>query len=60
MRHIYFCESCKNYTMKVNCSCSVPTISSRPAKFSPIDKLGVYRREAKRLQREKTVSTNII
>lgn len=48
-RHILYCEKCKLYTMKEICSvCSSKTKSRKPAKFSPADKWGKYRRIAKK------------
>jgi len=42
------CPKCNIYTLKKNCSkCQIPTISPKPAKYSPIDKWGKYRRIAK-------------
>lgn len=46
--HIYKCNNCKTYTLKTVCpNCSNPTISPKPAKYSPEDKYGIYRRKAK-------------
>lgn len=43
------CPKCNKYTMKEKCdSCNVATISTHPAKYSPEDNYGSYRREAKR------------
>jgi H/ACA ribonucleoprotein complex subunit 3 len=43
------CENCGEYTMDKNCSkCKIETISIRPAKYSPEDKYGYYRRLAKK------------
>ncbi|MBT4539006.1 ribosome biogenesis protein [Candidatus Woesearchaeota archaeon] len=41
------CAVCKQYTLKQN-HCQKLTILPRPPKYSPIDKLGKYRREAKK------------
>ncbi|MBT5739491.1 ribosome biogenesis protein [Candidatus Woesearchaeota archaeon] len=41
------CAICKQYTLKQN-HCQKLTILPRPPKYSPIDKLGKYRREAKK------------
>ena len=49
MKSILFCPKCKKYTLKEKCSrCQVKTISSKPPKFSPINKYGNYRREEKK------------
>jgi len=46
MKHIKKCAECKRYTLKEEC-CSKPTIMPKPAKFSPEDPYGSYRRTAK-------------
>ena len=39
------CSDCNVYTLKEYChKCNKKTISPRPAKFSPDDKYGKYRR----------------
>ena len=53
MRHIFKCLSCGKYTMKEVCTCGIKTSSSKPAKYSPEDNYGTYRRKAKREQWEK-------
>lgn len=45
--HILYCIKCKEYTMKEEC-CGKPTSERKPAKWSPEDKYGSYRREAKK------------
>jgi len=46
---IFKCENCKNYTLKKTCSkCKEDTNNPKPAKFSPEDKFGKYRRLAKK------------
>ena len=35
------------YTMKEKCSCGGDAVTTRPAKYSPDDKYGSYRRKAK-------------
>jgi len=43
------CKKCQKYTMHVNCPiCNQKTLQTKPPKFSPIDKYGKYRREAKK------------
>ena len=49
MRHIQKCGVCKIYTLKENCLiCGEKTINPKPAKYSLDDKMGKYRREAKK------------
>lgn len=48
MLHILKCNKCKKYTLKEYCpDCNTKTISPKPAKFSPEDKWGFWRRKAK-------------
>jgi len=48
MKHLRYCENCYTYTLKSNCSvCNAATIIKKPAKFSPEDPYGSYRRAAK-------------
>ncbi|MFH0798455.1 MAG: RNA-protein complex protein Nop10 [Candidatus Woesearchaeota archaeon] len=48
-KHILYCSSCKEFTMKENCpKCGAKVLSTKPAKFSPEDKWGKYRRMAKK------------
>ncbi len=47
-RHILFCKGCDIYTLEEACpKCKSKTLSTKPAKFSPEDKWGKYRRIAK-------------
>lgn len=48
MRHILKCVSCGNYTLKEKCKCGSKAVTPRPAKYTPEDKYGNYRREAKK------------
>ncbi len=48
MKKILKCIKCGKYTMKEICSCGEKTISPKPAKYSPEDKFGEYRRLAKK------------
>jgi H/ACA ribonucleoprotein complex subunit 3 len=42
------CPSCGTYTLKRECpKCSCETSVPKPMKFSPEDRLGKYRRQAK-------------
>jgi|APSaa5957512535_1039671.scaffolds.fasta_scaffold10864_5 H/ACA ribonucleoprotein complex subunit 3 len=46
---IFKCGTCENYTLKKTCSkCNKKTDNPKPAKFSPEDKFGKYRRLAKK------------
>ena len=47
--HILRCPKCERYTMKDTCpKCNEKTLTTIPAKYSPEDPYGAYRREAKR------------
>jgi H/ACA ribonucleoprotein complex subunit 3 len=49
MKHLLKCPKCGIYTMKETCPIdSEKTINPKPAKFSPEDKMGDYRRKAKK------------
>ncbi|MBS3073079.1 ribosome biogenesis protein [Candidatus Pacearchaeota archaeon] len=54
-KEILFCNKCKKYTMKESC-CGEKTITLKPAKYSPEDKWGKYRREFKESIREKNIN----
>ena len=42
------CSSCSLYTLKEKCpKCDLPTIMPIPARYSPEDRFGKYRRAAK-------------
>ncbi len=42
------CSACNIYTLEPNCpECNSLTLSPKPAKFSPLDKWGKYRRITK-------------
>ena len=46
--NILFCKKCEVFTLKAVCpKCKAKTVSASPAKFSPEDKYGAYRRIAK-------------
>ncbi|MFC1741169.1 nucleolar RNA-binding Nop10p family protein [Nanoarchaeota archaeon] len=52
--HILKCPKCRKYTMRPECAdCKVKTIPPLPAKYSPEDPYGKYRREAKKEQLKK-------
>jgi len=46
--HILYCSVCKNFTLKQMCSCGNKALSVKPAKYSPEDKWGKYRRAYKK------------
>ncbi len=49
-RHIFYCKGCDVFTMKEECpNCGKKSLSTAPAKFSPEDKWGKYRRIAKKV-----------
>ena len=51
MRHILKCKGCGKFTMAETCpSCGGDAVNPKPPKFSIEDKVGKYRREAKREQ----------
>lgn len=46
---IRYCEQDHRYTLFFTCPiCGAPTRSAHPARYSPQDRYGEYRREAKR------------
>jgi len=46
MKHLLKCKTCGSYTIKQEC-CSGETVKPMPAKYSPDDKYGKYRRKVK-------------
>ena len=49
MKHIQKCKGCKKYTLKDKCpKCGEKTVNPKPAKYSPDDRMGKYRRLAKK------------
>ncbi|MFO7678027.1 MAG: nucleolar RNA-binding Nop10p family protein [Thermoplasmatota archaeon] len=49
MSQILYCKTCKTYTLDYICArCKKPTIIKKPARYSPQDRLGKYRRELKK------------
>lgn len=44
---ILICPKCNKFTLKEECNCGIKTITVRPAKWSPEDKWGEYRRAYK-------------
>lgn len=47
-KHILKCSGCGEYTMNEVHSCGSPALLVKPAKYSPEDKYGKYRRETKK------------
>jgi len=47
------CPSCKSYSLSEACSCGRKRVSPKPAKYSPEDKYGKYRRMAKEQEEQK-------
>jgi len=53
MSQILYCKKCKVYTLDKICnSCKQNTVSKKPARFSPQDRFGEYRRRLKKLERK--------
>ena len=46
-KEILRCQVCKQYTLKKQ-HCNKKTLSTKPAKYSPEDKYGKYRRKYKK------------
>ncbi len=54
MRHILKCTKCGEYTLQDKCpKCGDVVVAPIPAKYSPEDPYGPYRRKAKKEQLEK-------
>ena len=48
MKHILRCKDCMSYTLKDKCpKCGGEALKPMPAKYSPLDKYGGYRRRVK-------------
>ena len=53
MAKIFKCRKCATYTMQKICpKCGAETVTVEPAKFSPKDPYGEYRRKYKKLAAE--------
>lgn len=51
MSHILFCQNCRSYTLKENCSsCGAKAVIPKPARYGPEDPYASYRRQAKEAQ----------
>ncbi|MBR9690246.1 ribosome biogenesis protein [Candidatus Woesearchaeota archaeon] len=48
MLHILKCPKCKNYTLHEKCKCNGKALTVKPAKYSPVDNYGKYRRVARK------------
>ena len=48
MKKILRCLECGKYGLKEKCVCNGKAVTPKPAKFSPEDPYGSYRREAKK------------
>lgn len=46
------CSECHEYTLKDTCSCGGKAAPNRPAKYSPEDHYGEYRRKLKLMERD--------
>ncbi len=53
MKEIRYCTTCKKHTIAEECGCSLNAIPVAPARYSPEDKYGSYRRKAKEEERKK-------
>jgi H/ACA ribonucleoprotein complex subunit 3 len=53
MTKLYYCMQCNNYTMQSICPhCKNKTIERKPARFSPQDHYGSYRRKLIKQQKK--------
>ncbi len=48
--HILKCPACDSYSLHEACPCGGTRVSPKPAKWSPEDKYGAYRRKYKEAQ----------
>jgi H/ACA ribonucleoprotein complex subunit 3 len=48
--HILKCPECHSYSLRQDCECGGKRVSPKPAKYSPEDKYGAYRRAAKKAE----------
>jgi H/ACA ribonucleoprotein complex subunit 3 len=59
MNKILRCDACNTYTMQKTCpQCKAATRQAKPAKYSPEDRWGSYRRRAKEEAAQSTLSTS--
>jgi H/ACA ribonucleoprotein complex subunit 3 len=53
MSEILYCKNCQRYTIHPICStCKEKTVLNKPARFSPQDHYGKYRRELKKRNKD--------
>lgn len=53
MSQILYCKKCKSYMLDEICNrCKEKTIVKEPARFSPQDRYGKYRRKLKKLEKK--------
>ena len=52
-KHILKCKECGKDTMAEKCSCDGSAVKIGPAKYSPEDKYGEYRRKVKKEELQK-------
>ena len=52
MKSILRCKECSAYSMREICACGGTAVKAGPAKYSPEDSYGSYRREAKKKMHE--------
>ncbi len=48
--HLLRCPRCGSYGLHPSCPCGGTRVSPKPAKWSPEDKYGAYRRKYKEVQ----------
>ena len=51
--NILKCSGCGDYTMSENCKCGGKAVTIIPAKYSPEDKYGRFRRDVKKEELKK-------
>ncbi|MFP4654574.1 MAG: RNA-protein complex protein Nop10 [Methanohalobium sp.] len=45
------CKQCSRYTLEISCPyCGGKTVNPNPARFSPADRYGKYRRQSKQIE----------
>lgn len=48
MNKILYCPTCKKYTLNETCSCGEKSVVRKPPRYSPDDRMGSYRRKARK------------
>jgi|YNPNPStandDraft_1061719.scaffolds.fasta_scaffold09293_3 H/ACA ribonucleoprotein complex subunit 3 len=52
---LQYCKKCGVYTLKYKCpTCKTDTVKPEPARFSPQDHYGKYRRMLKKMEKKTT------